>query len=160
MKTMRDELNEPEFVGGYAGELILVEPDDPILDAIVIGCEECGGSGHFGYEPEDTEHMDLVDCPSCHGKSFVVDAETVEACAKAAQTEVVRKLMGVTDSSENYCARLALAVLEAVHIAAADEVVEVDADVSREVRHVMQLAPGDTLYIVRAVTADCHSKEE
>ena len=36
MRVVRDDLNEPEFVGEHEGKLILVEPEEPILDYPVI----------------------------------------------------------------------------------------------------------------------------
>jgi len=101
----------------------------------------------------------------------VVDAETVEACRAALAPFVYGEdfddLEFLDAQGEAKLLPMALAVLDAVHIEMADEVVEVRADSRVTVgfdtpeRAVMiSLERGDTLYIVRAVTADCHSKEE
>uniref|UniRef100_A0A6M3K7B6 Uncharacterized protein n=1 Tax=viral metagenome TaxID=1070528 RepID=A0A6M3K7B6_9ZZZZ len=109
----------------------------------------------------------------------VVDAETVEACAEsgyAASTAgraTAWDWEQIGDESRDACRRFALAVLEAADITVADEVVEVGEDdcddpIPAQLRVLLpgdeeysflDFDPGDTLYIVRAVTADCHSKE-
>ena len=95
----------------------------------------------------------------------VVAPEGLEAAQVAVEREVVRKLLGETDPSENYVARLARAAFEAAGIVVADDVVGVRGDspiivgfdTPERVVHIM-LKRGDTIYIKRAVTVS-HSKE-
>jgi hypothetical protein len=93
--------------------------------------------------------------PCLPNSSTVVDAATVEACATAACDAYNETCEGNRDGTlDGGCAwhAAALAVLAAADIKVADEVAYVE-DASGIAR------PGDTLYIKRAVTADCHSKE-
>ena len=110
----------------------------------------------------------LMDYHVLPASGAVVAAETVEACATIIKAgfNIAHAHAGEIDGDE-FCQTLALAVLAAADIEVPDEVVEVRADSRVTVgfdtpeRAVMiSLERGDTLYIVRAVTADCHSKEE
>jgi len=108
----------------------------------------------------------LMDYHVLPASGAVVDAETVEACATAACDAYNETCEGNRDGTlDGDCAwhAAALAVLAAVDIKMADEVVVVPEHTAYWVISddpLTTILRGDTLYIVRAVTADCHSKEE
>ena len=132
---------------------------DSLWDAIVIGtheeCDVCRGKNPL-----------FMSCGCGRGKSYVVDAETVEACATIIKAgfNIAHAHAGEIDGDE-FCQTLALEILEAAHIEVPDEVVgplsewAVEATVDSG-NPAFGVAPGDKRYIKRAVTADCHSKEE
>jgi len=132
---------------------------DSLWDAIVIGtheeCDVCRGKNPV-----------FMSCGCGRGKSYVVDAETVEACATAACDAYNETCEGNRDGTlDGDCAwhAAALAVLAAVDIKMADEVVVVPEHTAYWVISddpLTTILRGDTLYIVRAVTVDCHSKGE
>lgn len=79
-ETVRDLSDAARVETEYLG-LVSFENDNPILDAIVIGCEECGGSGK--RKDVWAGAVREVACPSCHGKSYVVSKEARRAFAVA-----------------------------------------------------------------------------
>lgn len=108
----------------------------------------------------------LMDYHVLPASGAVVDAETVEACATIIKAgfNIAHAHAGEIDGDE-FCQTLALVVLAAADIEVPDEVVgplsewAVEATVDSG-NPAFGVAPGDKRYIKRAVTADCHSKEE
>ena len=169
-ETVRDLSDAARVETEYLG-LVSFENDNPILDAIVIGCEECGGKGFLAKPSGDFPDpgSTFISCPSCHGKSFVVSKEARRAFA-AAMVAAASGLDEVGEEWEEMCGYWEESYEEAVarferrmgpvarallggEVVVADEVAYVE-DASGIAR------PGDTLYIVRAVTADCQVRPE
>jgi len=122
VKTVRECA---ELVSSPRYDCYKIRTDNPILDAIVIGCEECEGSGK--RKDVWAGAVREVACPSCHGrgKSSVVDAETVEACATAACERAGYVWRTFTEKQKETWRNIALAVLEAAHINVADEMTNI-----------------------------------
>ena len=121
--------DEPEFDarndGFWMGYHMAQSRLDPILDALV----------------------------GCQGK-VIYTAEDVERAEKAVQHEVVRKLLGEADPSEDYSARLTRAAITAAGGVVVDEVVELTGPLLwvKQNSEVVEMNDGDILYIQRVVT--------
>lgn len=129
-------------------------------------------------DPENQPHQwvgDVDGAMDCLGRAIkeatpaVVTPKGLAAAELAVQREVVRKLMGEAEPSEDYSARLAAAVLEAAGIQVVDEVVEVGENELGELLHgdpedsnpvSTLLNPGDKLYIQRGDTPAVADKED
>uniref|UniRef100_A0A6M3LDS1 Uncharacterized protein n=1 Tax=viral metagenome TaxID=1070528 RepID=A0A6M3LDS1_9ZZZZ len=83
MKTVRDIVTALACDGATVVSILGALPTY-ILDAIVIGCEECGGAGLLAKPSGDFPDpgSTFISCPSCHGKSFVVSKEAREAARR------------------------------------------------------------------------------
>ena len=193
MKTVRSaRLSVVKLDDFLNDEYCCIAADNPILNAIVIGCEECGGSGEVaeidGYG--ETTEVDMVICPLCKGKSFVVSEDAWEAarrtfctarhcsdqndeqwsglCPESCKARIDARLHAITSAllgGEVYEATEMLERVVGVTVQlSADEVREDDDPPGTIVlggeRSYEVSPPSTCAFLRRAVTADCHSKEE
>jgi len=104
-----------------------------ILDALVIGCEVCGGKGFLAKPSGDFPDpgSTFISCPSCHGKSFVVSKDAWAAFGDVLGAELREALdlpegemSQLIDAVTSRCARALLggAVYEATVVLEGDRI--------------------------------------